>query len=97
MPNVLVKDPDEVIDYTVDWEAEGWLATSETISASSWTVTPVDASSPLTVDSDNNDTTTATAFLSAGNVGQSYRVTNEITTNQSRTGHKTVVVRVEER
>ena len=94
MANVLVKDPDEVIDYTVDWEAESWLATSETISTSTWSVSP---SGTLTVDSDSNDTTTATVMLSAGTVGITYRVTNEITTNQSRTGHKTVVVRVEER
>jgi hypothetical protein len=57
----------------------------------------VSPSGTLTVDSDSNDTTTATVMLSAGTVGITYRVTNEITTNQSRTGHKTVVVRVEER
>lgn len=92
-----MKDPDEVIDFTVDWDADGWLATSETISTSAWSVDPVDASSPLAVDSDSNTTTTATAVLSAGNAGQTYRVTNEIVTDQARTGNKSVLVRVEER
>jgi hypothetical protein len=51
----------------------------------------------LTVDSDSNTTTTATVFVSAGDVGVTYRLTNEVVTDQLRTGHKTVVVRVEER
>ena len=53
-----VKDPDEVLDYSIDWST--WLD-SDTISSSSWTV-----ESGITKDSDSNDTTSTTIWLSGG-------------------------------
>lgn len=94
MSNVHLKDPDEVIDYTVDWTADDWLASGEEISTSTWSVSPTGS---LTIDSESETTTTATAFVSAGTVGKVYRLTNEIVTDQGRTGQRSVIVRVEER
>ncbi len=90
--SVLVKDPDAVLDYTLDWSAD-YLASGETISTSSWAVTPTG----LTIDSDSNDTTTTTVFVSGGTRGKIYRLTNTITTSESRTEQRSLTIRVEER
>lgn len=84
-----VKDPNAVLDYQFDWTA--WLAEDETISTSTMT-----AQDGITVDSDDNDTTTATVWLSGGTAGQRYEVTNRIVTNQGRTNDKTARFVIEE-
>ena len=83
------KDPDAILDYTVDWSR--WLGT-DTILASQWTV-PTD----LTEVSAAHTPTSATVWLSGGTVGQSYPVTNRITTTSGRTDDRTITIRVEER
>lgn len=85
------KDPDSVLDYTIDW-GTNWLADGETISSSSWTV-----QSGLTEDSDSNTTTTATVWLSGGTAGSVYTVTNQITTSAGRTAERTLLIKVEDR
>lgn len=82
-----VKDPNAVLDYRVDWSS--WLAASETISTSDFTV---DAG--LTKDSQSNTTTTATVWLSGGTEGTRYKITNRVTTNQGRTDDRSFLVRV---
>lgn len=85
-----IKDPDAVLDYQIDWSS--WLATGETIATSTWTV-----STGITKDSDSNDTTSATIWLSGGTAGTSYTCTNQIVTNQSRTEERTIRIDVRER
>lgn len=92
MSPVIVKDPDAVVDYTLNWGAD-YLESGETISTSTWTVTPTG----LTKDSDSNDTTTTTIFVSGGTRGKIYRLTNKIVTSKSRTDERSLVVRVEQR
>jgi hypothetical protein len=82
------KDPDAVLDYTVDWS--DWLGT-DTISASTFT-----AESGLTVDSSTNTTTTTTVWLSDGTVGSAYRVVNHITTVAGREEDKTITIKMKE-
>lgn len=89
--SVMLKDDNAVIDFSEDWSS--WLASGETIATSSWSVSP----DSLTIDSNTNDTTSATAWVSGGTVGTVYRLTNRITTSASRTDERTVVVRVEKR
>jgi hypothetical protein len=81
-PDSFQKDPDEVLDYRINWSRtlEAAPASSDTISTSSWAVT-----SGITVDSDSNTTTTATVFLSGGTAGVCYTITNTITTAGGRT------------
>ena len=74
---VFYKDPDEVLDYTIDWT--NWLDT-DTISTSSWTV-----ASGLTEDSESNNTTSATVWVSGGSAGTTYKATNTIVTADGRT------------
>ena len=83
------KDPNAILDYSVDWSR--WLAGDE-IATSEWIV-PVG----LAKASDTNTTTKATAWLSGGAAGQSYAVTNRITTTGGRTEDRTMTIRVEER
>ena len=86
------KDPQAVLDYGFDWSGSGWLAVGETISTSNWTV-----EAGITKDSDTNDTTTTTIWLSGGTAGEDYTVTNTITTSASRTDERSIIVAVRER
>ncbi len=84
------KDPDAVLDYRWDWTA--WLADGEAISTSE-----VIAPSGITLDSDANDTTSATAWLSGGTNGTDYDVVNRISTNQGRMDDRTMRIHVMQR
>jgi hypothetical protein len=83
------KDPDAVLDYAFDWSA--WLAEGEVIATSAITV-PVG----LTLDSEPATTSTVTAWLSGGEVGQ-HKVTCHIETNQGRADDRSITVNVRAR
>ena len=90
------KDPDEVLDYSIDWKdsTDPVLTTSETITTSTWTVP-----SGLTKDSDSKTNTTTTVVLSGGTAKAKYQVANKIVTDNSpaRTYERTVNLKVKER
>ena len=71
------KDPDEVLDYTINWANR--LLPSETISDSTWTL---DAG--ITKDSDSLSGSAATIWLSGGVAGTKYVLVNRITTSAGR-------------
>lgn len=83
------KDPNAVLDYSIDWTR--WLA-GDQIAASEWLVP-----SGLTKMADSKTSTSATVWLSGGTAGQSYIVTNRITTAAGRTEDRSFTIRVEER
>lgn len=83
------KSTTEVVSYTIDWDADDFLG-SDTISTSSWSVSP----SGLTIDSDTNTTTTATATVSGGTVQTAYTLTNQIITAAGDTRERSIVVYV---
>lgn len=87
----IVKDPNAILDYTVNWAA--WLTDSgaDTISSVSWTVP-----AGITQASASNTTTAATIWLSGGTASQTYRVTNRITTVGGRTADRSFDVVVQE-
>jgi hypothetical protein len=78
-------DPAETRSFTQDWS--DWLDT-ETISTSSWAVTPTATTAGAT-----NTTTTATVKLSACSHGQMYQLTNTITTSGGQTAQRSITVR----
>ena len=82
------KDPSDVLDYTR--KASKFLG-SDTITTSTWT-----ADSGITIDSDTNDTNSATVWLSGGTVGCQYTVTNRIVTSGGRTKDKSFIIKIEE-
>jgi len=82
------KDPNEVLDYQVDWTA---ALAGDTISTSNWTVP-----SGITQDSAANTTTTATIWVSGGTDGTRYDLTNRITTTAGRTFDRVISLFVRE-
>lgn len=79
-------------DFNVDWSS--WLsARADTIVVSTWVVdTP-----GITVSSETETTTSATVWLSGGTLGESYSLTNQITTAGGRSPDQRITVRVRER
>ena len=85
------KDPDAVLDYTIDWSE--WLAAGETITGTpTWTVP-----GGITKDSQSNDTTSVTAWFSSGSAGTDYVIGCKIATSDSRTDERSIILSVEER
>lgn len=82
-----VKDPDEVLDYTRVWDLDG-----DTIATSTFLVP-----TGLTKDSETNDATTATVWLSGGTAFRTYIVTNRITTTGGRTFDRSWIIFVREK
>jgi|TARA_Y100000310_G_C20463516_1_gene706471 hypothetical protein len=85
MGYVKTKDPDEVLDWNVEWTTE---LSGDTISTSTFTVDGV------TLDSDSNTTTDATAWISGGTLGALASITNEIVTASGRTFNKSINYRI---
>ncbi len=80
------KDPDEVLDYQIDWSER--LGT-DTISTSTWEV-PAGI-----VEDDQEYTSTATTlWLSGGTLSTRYTITNRITTAAGRTMDQSVRIKV---
>lgn len=85
-----VKDPNARLEWLFDWA--DWLADGETISTSS-----VTADDGLTVDTVSHGGSSAVAWLSGGVAGATYRVTNHITTSETRADDRSIIVRVMDR
>lgn len=83
------KDPEEVLDYSVDWTAR--LA-GDTIA--SCTATLLSAAG-VTIDITSNTTTTTTVWLSGGTIGQTAVVKFHIITGANREMERTISVRIE--
>lgn len=83
------KDPSAILDYSIDWSL--WL-NGDTIQSSSWTVPQ-----GLTKASETNNSTSATVWLSGGILGQTYTVTNRVTTTNGRTDERSILIKVEDR
>lgn len=87
---VIDKDPDAVLDYTLDWV--DWLSdVSDTISSATVTV------NGITKDSQTNDTTKVTAWLSGGSVGQMPSATYRIVTAGGRTDERSIYFNIKQR
>lgn len=83
------KDPDEVLDYSIDWTDR---LTSETIESSDWTITGDD--DELTFGGGSISGARTTVWLSGGTVGKTYYVLNRITTSGTRTMDQTVRLKI---
>lgn len=83
------KDPQSVLDYYIDWS--DWMTAGDSISTSSWDVSPDTLTEGAAIDSGN----LRGVWLSGGTVGVRYRVTNTIVTAQGRTEQQSlwIVVR----
>jgi len=84
----LVKGPDDILLFTVDWSE--WLG-SDTINSATWS-----AEAGITVVSSSHTSTLATAKLSGGNDRTSYDISNTIVTAGGETKEERFVLKVRE-
>lgn len=82
------KDPDEVLDYQVDWSAR---LGDDTISSSVFTL---EQAAGLVIDSQSNAAKTATVWLSGGTTGGTGWLLNRITTAGGRTFDEVIQVAI---
>lgn len=72
------KDPDSLLDYAMDW-GQYWMAPNDTIQASEWIVPE-----GLVNNGESFQSLTTTVMLSGGVLGETYTITNRITTSDGR-------------
>lgn len=92
---LLLKDPDAVLDYSIDWGAE-YLATGDLLTQSDWSVIP-DEAGGVTIVGRDFDASTSTVKASGGVPGKIYRLVNQVVTESGRTDDRSIVLRVEKR
>lgn len=89
------KDPDEVLDYEIDWSTRlvgNTTGSNDVIVTSTWTVP-----TGITMDDENFDDTSTVIWLSGGTEGQTYEFLNRITTRDGRTLDQSVKLPVKSR
>jgi hypothetical protein len=91
---LLLKDPDSVLDYSVDWGAEYLLG--DLIAQSMWSVDP-DEPGGVTIVGNDFDATTATVTAGGGIAGRLYRLVNDVELQSGRVDRRSIVLRVESR
>lgn len=81
------KDPEEVLDYDIDWTLR---LDGDTIESSNWTID----SGSVVKNSDTFSTTSTKIWLSGGTLGESCLLTNLITTTGARTMDQSVKLKI---
>ena len=92
---LLLKDPDAVLDYSIDWGAE-YLLGGDIIADSQWSVDPAEPGGVSIAGSDF-DATTSTVKAAGGSPGRIYRLVNEVVLDSGRIDSRSIVLRVEKR
>jgi hypothetical protein len=91
---LLLKDPDAVLDYAIDWGAE-YLG-GDLIADSQWSVAP-DEPDGVSVAGSAFDATTSTVKAAGGLPGRIYKLINHVTLSSGRIDNRSIVLRVEQR
>jgi hypothetical protein len=94
MTIAFTKDPDEVLDFLLDWSAR--LTGGDTITTSQW-IMPTPTTGDIVKDSDTKTASTTTIWLSAGTDGQKYSIVNRVITVGGRTMDQTCVMTIKGR
>ena len=90
----LLKDPEAVLDYAIDWGAE-YLA-GDLLAQSEWSVSP-DETGGVTIAGSDFDATRSTVKAAGGTAGKVYRLVNEVVLDSGRIDSRSIVLRVEKR
>lgn len=85
------KDPDEILDYMVDWSAR-LDADADTITAVTWIVP-----AGITKTTEYRNDTQTQIWLSGGTAGETYEFTCRITTARGRVMDQTVTLDIKDR
>ena len=91
---LLLKDPESVLDYSVEWGAE--YLDGDALAESEWTVSPVEAGG-LEVVNSQFEPGTAVVKASGGIAGRIYRLTNHVVMASGREDSRSILLRVEKR
>jgi len=91
---VYLKDPDAVLDYTVDWS--GALVEGESLTSAEWLVSP-QTENGLALITQSADGQSRTAMVSGGRPGEVYRLTNRVTTDHGRSYDRSFVIRIDQK
>jgi hypothetical protein len=92
---LLLKDPDAVLDYAIDWGAE-YLSRDDVLAESSWSIAPDESDGVVVVSSDFQDRM-ATVQAGGGVPGRLYRLANRVVTQSGRIDERSITLRVEKR
>lgn len=84
------KDPDEIIDYAVDWQGR---LSGDTLSSATFEVN----NGTVAIDSTQYDDRYSVARLSGGAIGERAKILCEIVTTQGQTMQETAVLAVRAR
>jgi hypothetical protein len=76
------KDPEEVLDFDLDWSAR--LVDGDTITSSTWIIA-TEPDSALINQSDASSATATKVWLAGGTLGATYLLTNRVVTAGGRT------------
>lgn len=90
---VFPKDPNAVMDYTIDWT--NWLNSGATIQTSTWTV-PSDLTKVSDARDAGNKKTTVVLSGGSATLGTLYQVENRITTSDGLTEDRSLLIRMGE-
>lgn len=93
--SLLLKDPDAMLDYSIDWGAE-YLG-DDLLTQSSWTVVPDEPADGVTIAGSQFDSATSVVKAAGGVPGRIYRLVNQVITASGRTDSRSIVLRVERR
>jgi hypothetical protein len=91
---LLLKDPDAVLDYSIDWGAE-YLGDDQ-LAQSEWSVVP-DEPGGVSVAGSEFDANTSTVKAAGGVPGRIYRLVNQVALGSGRIDRRSIVLRVEKR
>ena len=91
---LILKDPDALLDYSVDWGAQ-YLA-GDALAESAWEVTPAEAGGVSVVGS-QFDYKVATVQAGGGIPGRVYRLVNKVVLASGLTDSRSITMRVEPR
>ena len=84
-----IKDPDSVLNYSLDW--------SEWLDGAAIDDHEVTASDGITIDSSSVEGAAVLWWLSGGEAGRTYRITVEVSASDGRVDQRSVIVRVRDR
>ncbi len=87
MDTFRLQDPDEKLFYSVDWV--DWLATSDTVSSASWTITPT---GPTVTDLGESGTVVSSSVESCTRAVL-YRLTCDMVSVDGETGQQSISIR----
>ena len=91
---LLLKDPEALLDYSVDWGAD--YLSGDVLSESSWHVSPAETGG-VSIVSSRFDLLQSTVEVGGGQPGKVYRLTNHVVTAEGREDSRSIMLRIEPR